>query len=57
MFVEGEYVSYKAVTGVIAFVTEQSISIMVRKGKHKSHDVRVVVYQSDFKNVIREGGK
>lgn len=57
MFVEGEYVSYKAVTGVIAFVTEQSISIMVRKGKHKSQDVRIVVYRSDFKDVIREGGK
>jgi len=57
MFAEGEYVSYKSVKGIIAFVTDQSISIMVRKGKHKSHDVRVVVHKSDFKDVIREDEK
>lgn len=57
MFAEGEYVSYKSIKGIIAFVTDQSISIMVRKGKHKSHDVRVVVYQSDFKHVIRADEK
>jgi len=48
VFVEGTTVSYKKVTGVIAFVTEQSISILVRKGKYKAQDVRVVVYNSDF---------
>jgi len=52
VFVEGTSVSYKSITGVIAFVTEQSISILVRKGKHKSQDVRVVVYHSDF-NLIQ----
>jgi len=45
---EGTTVSYKSITGVIAFVSEQSISILVNKGKHRSHDVRVVVYRSDF---------
>jgi hypothetical protein len=48
VFVEGTTVSYKKVTGVIAFVCEQSISILVHKGWHKSHDVRVVVHSSDF---------
>lgn len=57
MFAEGEYVSYKSVKGIIAFVTDQSISIMVRKGKYKSHDVRVIVHKSDFKDVIREDEK
>lgn len=48
VFVEGTTVSYKSITGVIAFVCEQSISILVSKGKYKAQDVRVVVYNSDF---------
>jgi len=52
VFAEGTTVSYKSITGVIAFVSEQSISILVNKGKHRSHDVRVVVYNDDF-NLIQ----
>jgi hypothetical protein len=48
VFVEGTTVTYKKITGVIAFVSEQSISILVSRGKHKAQDVRVVVYNSDF---------
>ena len=49
---EGTTVSYKSITGTIAFVSDQSISILVRRGKHKAQDVRVVVYHSDF-NLIQ----
>ena len=52
VLIEGTTVSYKKITGVISFVCEQSISILVHKGRHKSHDVRVVVYPSDF-NLIQ----
>jgi hypothetical protein len=52
VFVEGTTVTYKSITGVIAFVTEQSISILVSRGQHKAQDVRVVVYRSDF-NLIQ----
>jgi hypothetical protein len=52
VFVEGTTVSYKSITGVIAFVSEQSISILISRGKHRSHEVRVVVYNSDF-NLIQ----
>ena len=48
MFAEGTTVSYKKIKGVIAFVGEQTVSILVHKGSHKSHDVRVVVHNSDF---------
>lgn len=48
VFVEGTTVSYKHVTGAIAFVSEQSISILVHKGKHRSKDVRVVVPTFEF---------
>jgi hypothetical protein len=52
VFVEGTSVTYKKITGVIAFVSEQSISILVSRGQHKAQDVRVVVYRSDF-NLIQ----
>ena len=52
VFAEGTTVAYKQIKGVIAFVSEQSISILIHKGWHKSHDVRVVVYPSDF-NLIQ----
>jgi len=45
---EGVSVKYKDMDGVIAFVSDHSISILVRQGRHKSQDVRVVVYRSDF---------
>lgn len=57
MFIEGEYVTYKQLEGIIAFVSEKSISILVSRGTHRSQDVRVVVYQSDFKNVFRQNSK
>ena len=49
LFYEGMSVKYKNLDGVIAFVSDHSISILVRQGKHKSQDVRVVVYKSDYK--------
>ena len=48
MFAEGITVSYKDITGVIVFVCEQSISILVNRGVSRAHEVRVVVYNSDF---------
>ena len=48
IFTEGTTVSYKHVTGVIAFVCEQSISILINKGSHRANEVRVVVHHSDF---------
>jgi hypothetical protein len=57
IFTEGTEVIYKSVSGIVAFSSEQSISILVSKGPHRSQDVRVVVYQSDFKNVVLADGK
>ncbi len=51
-FIEGTYVSYKDMSGVIAFSTEKSVSILIREGKHRSQDVKIVVYQAQFKDVI-----
>ncbi len=48
VFVEGTTVTYNDLTGVIAFVSERSVSILIRKGEHRSQDVKVVVYNSDF---------
>jgi hypothetical protein len=54
---EGTEVIYKSITGVIAFSSDQYVSILFRKGKHKSQDVRVVVYQEDFENIVFADGK
>lgn len=48
---EGQRVQYKNCIGVISFMTKSSLSILVCKGKHKSHDVNIVVYQSDFNEI------
>lgn len=57
IFAEGIEVIYKQTTGVIAFTSEQYISILVNKGRHRSQDVRVVVYNYDFSKVVIVGEK
>ena len=52
VFAEGITVSYKDLTGAIAFVSERSVSILIKKGQHQSQDVKVVVYNTDF-NLIQ----
>lgn len=54
---EGDSVKYKEIEGVIAFIGDHSISILVRQGKHRSQDVKVVVYKQDFNKVIVLGEK
>jgi hypothetical protein len=54
---EGTEVIYKSITGVIAFASDQYVSILFRKGNHKSQDVRIVVYQEDFDNIVFANGK
>jgi hypothetical protein len=48
VFAEGITVSYKDLTGVIAFMSDHSISILVQRGYHRSQDVKVVVHRSEF---------
>lgn len=51
LFAEGETVKYKEVVGVVTFICDHSLSILIAKGKHRSQDVCVVVNKSDFKNI------
>lgn len=53
LFSEGETVKYKEVMGVITFVCDHTLSILIAKGKHRSQDVCVVVHKSDFKNISK----
>lgn len=57
VFSEGLSVSYKNINGVIDFVSDTSISILVVKGEHRSKDVKIVVYKSEFRNVNILGEK
>ena len=56
-FEEGTEVIYKNICGIVDFTTDKSISILVSKGIHRSQDVKVVVYQADFVNVVLANGK
>jgi len=51
LFAEGETVKYKEIVGVVTFICDHSLSILVMKGKHRSQDVSVVVNKSDFKHI------
>ena len=57
LFVEGTHVSYKDIKGVISFCSKGYISILIKEGQHRSQDVNVVVYQSDFKDIHLLDGK
>jgi hypothetical protein len=50
---EGDTVKYKNIEGVVAFICDYSLSILVNKGQSKVQDVRVVVYKSDFKKIVK----
>ena len=51
MFTEGTSVEYKGIPGMISFVSSQYVSILIRKGEHRSQDVKLVVHCSDFKQI------
>lgn len=52
MLVEGESVIYKGIKGVVAFVCEKSVSILISRGEHRSQDVKIVVYQANYDDII-----
>ena len=51
MFVEGTPVSYKGISGVISFCSNQYISILIKEGHHRSQDVKIVIYKADYKSI------
>lgn len=57
MFDTGTHVYYKNLKGIINFVCEQYITITVSKGVHKSQDCNVLVYRSQYENVIPTNSK
>lgn len=57
IFEKGMEVSYKEHSGSISFICENYISILVRKGDHRSQDVNVLIFRSDFSDVVLTNGK
>lgn len=51
MFIEGTPVEYKGIPGVISFTSTQYVSVLVHKGEHRSQDVKIVIYNSDFSQI------
>jgi len=48
IYTEGTQVYYKNFLGVVTFVSNKYICVLVKKGDHKSHDVNVLVYRDQF---------
>lgn len=48
IYAEGTQVYYKNFLGVVSFVCDKYICVLVKKGNHKSHDVNVLVYRDQF---------
>lgn len=51
LFLEGTQVSYKDHIGIVSFYSEQCLSILIRNGKHRSQDVKIVVFRENFKDI------
>jgi len=56
-FIIGDEVTYKDLIGTVSFVSEESISIMIRRGEDKLCDVNLVVYASDYDEVYYQDEK
>lgn len=59
-FTEGVHVQYKHHTGVITFVSDHYLSIMIRKfPKEPVRNVKLVVHRSEWKDIklIKESDK
>jgi hypothetical protein len=50
-FAEGTLVKYKQHIGTIAFVDDGCLTICIARNEHKSTEVRIVVYRSEFKDI------
>lgn len=46
--IEGCYVKYKTHVGMVQFVCNSYITILVKKGHHRSHDVHILVYPEQY---------
>lgn len=51
MLTEGAVVKYKGIIGIISFVDVTSLSILIKKGQHKSQDCKLVVYSGNFNDI------
>jgi hypothetical protein len=50
-FYQGLEVRYKDHVGVVDFICDQYITVCVRRLEHRSKDVCLLVYQSQWKDV------
>ena len=49
IYTEGTKVYYKDLFGIVSFVTDKYICVLIKFGEHKVNDVNLVVYRDQFK--------
>lgn len=57
VFEEGLFVRYKCHSGVINFICKNYITILIKKGEHRSQDTSILIYRNDFNLVESESVK
>lgn len=57
MLIEGTAVKYKGIDGIIAFSSHNYVTILIKKGQHRSQDVKLVVTSNDICNIEVLGEK
>jgi len=45
-------VSYKDIIGIISFVCDDYITVLVRRGEHSVQDVKILIYRQQFDEVV-----
>jgi len=54
MYAEGTLVSYKGIQGVVSFCSKKYVSILIKEGKHRSQDVKIVIYRENYNEISME---
>jgi hypothetical protein len=49
VLIKGTYVRYKIHTGIINFVCNRYVTLIIKKGDHRSNDVEILIYPDNFK--------
>lgn len=57
MYAIGDHVQYKNSHGIVKFICDQYLSIMVNNPDHKSKECRVIVFHNQWNDITHYGIK
>ena len=57
MYAIGDHVQYKHAHGIVRFICDQYLTIMVNNPDHKAQECRVIVFHRDWDDITHYGIK